>query len=289
MFLLFQTMSLCTTINLSLNDAYMLANHTASRLKLINSWWICINGRSWGDVQPILGYQWPTLPAQLHAVTQHTPSGHGMTFWGNGEKNFMPWYQQQLFMFTPMIRSVIWPEPSFSLLTNIPQVSFPICLKNDPLSGVSVGNLDNSWCGVTFTVGTDGENQDLEISLGYYDLAQSLGTKDSGRTDMLYLFPSMRLSSDAISQSQKRMFCPGLPKKHTCSSWFLNRAGNSNPCYSLVGVPTPENLMLWWDPKRNTLYLEDKTQDSSQHLNPFLNALTAVVLQQVEWRSPPSY
>ena len=58
-------------------------------------------------------------------------------------------------------------------------------------------------------------------------------------------------------------------------SWFLTRAGNSDPCYFLLGVPTPENLTLWWEPKRNTLYLEDKTQDASQHLNPFLNALTA--------------
>ena len=47
----------------------------------------------------------------------------------------------------------------------------------------------------------DGENQDLELSLGYYDVAQSLGTKGSGRTDMLYLSPSMRLSSGVISQS----------------------------------------------------------------------------------------
>ena len=34
-------------------------------------------------------------------------------------------------------------------------------------------NLDNSGCGVTFTVRTDEENWDLEIDLGYYDLAQS--------------------------------------------------------------------------------------------------------------------
>ena len=71
------------------------------------------------------------------------------------------------------------------------------------------------------------------------------------------------------------MFCSGRPKNHTQSSWFLNRAGNPDPCYSLVGVPTPENLTLWWEPKQNTLYLEDRTQDASQHLNPFLNALTA--------------
>ena len=71
------------------------------------------------------------------------------------------------------------------------------------------------------------------------------------------------------------MFCSGRPKNHTRSSWFLNRAGNSDHCYSLVGVPTPENLTLWWEPKRNTLFLEYKTQDASQHLNPFLNALTA--------------
>ena len=152
-------------------------------------------------------------------------------------------------LFTPTIISVIPPKPLFSLLTNIPQVTFPICLKSNPLTRVSVGNLDNSWCGLTFTVGTDGENQDLELSLGYYDLAQSLETKGSGRTDMLYLSPSMRVSSDAISQSWKSMFCPGQPKNHTCSSWFLNWAGNSDPCYSLVGVPTPENLTLWWEPK----------------------------------------
>ena len=60
-----------------------------------------------------------------------------------------------------------------------------------------------------FTVGTDGENWDLEISLEYYDLAQSLGTRGSGRTDMLYLSLSMRLSSDAINQSQKLIFCSG--------------------------------------------------------------------------------
>ena len=127
---------------------------------------------------------------------------------------------------------------------------------------MSIGNLNNSWCGVMFTVGTDGENWDLEISLEYYDLAQSLGTRGSGRTDMLYLSLSMRLSSDAINQSQKLIFCSGWPKHHTHSSWFLNWASNSNPCYSLVGVPTPENLTLWWEPKRNTLYLEDKTQDA---------------------------
>ena len=64
-------------------------------------------------------------------------------------------------------------------------------------------------------------------------------------------------------------------KKNTHSSWFLNRAGNSVPCYSLVGVTTPANLTLWWEPKQNILYLEDKTQNASQDLNPFLNTLTA--------------
>ena len=282
MFFLFLIMSPCMAINLSLNEAYTLANHTASRLNLISPCWICINGRSWGYVQPIPGYQWPTLPAELHAVTQHTPSGRGMAFWEKGEKNFMPWYQQQLSIFTSSIISAIPPEPLFSLLTNIPQVTFPIFLKSDSLTGVSVGNLGNSQCAVTFTVETDGKNRDLEISLGHYDLAQSLGTRGSGRTDTLYLTPNMRLSSDAINQSQKSMFCSGRPKNHICSSWFLNRAGNSDHCYSLVGVPTPENLTLWWECKQNTLYLEYKTQDASQHLNPFLNALLLPVLQQVE-------
>ena len=92
-----------------------------------------------------------------------------MAFWEKGEKNFMPWYEQQLSIFTPSRTSAIPPEPLFSLLTNIPQVTFPICLKCDSLTGVSVGNLDNSQCGVTFTVDTDGKNWDLEISLGYYD------------------------------------------------------------------------------------------------------------------------
>ena len=90
-------------------------------------------------------------------------------------------------LFTPTIISVIPPKPLFSLLTNIPQVTFPICLNSDSLTGVSAGNLDNSQCGLIFTVRTDGENWDLEISLEYYDLAQSLGTRGSGRTDMLYL------------------------------------------------------------------------------------------------------
>ena len=90
MFFLFLIISPCMAINLSLNEAYTLANHTASRLNLTSPCWICINGRSWGYVQPIPGYQWPTLPAELHAVTQRTPSGRGMPFWEKGEKNFMP-------------------------------------------------------------------------------------------------------------------------------------------------------------------------------------------------------
>ena len=94
MFLLFQIMSPHTTINLSLNDTYTLANHTASQLKLTSPCWICINSRSWGYVQPMPGYQWSTVPAQLHAVTQCTPSGHRMAFWVKGEKNFTPWHQQ---------------------------------------------------------------------------------------------------------------------------------------------------------------------------------------------------
>ena len=102
---------------------------------------------------------------------------------------------------TVLITPAIPPEPLFSLLTNIPQVTFPICLKSDSLTGVSVGNLGNSQCAVTFTVETDGKKWDLEISVGYYDLAQSLGTRSSGRTDTLYLSLSMRLSSDAINQS----------------------------------------------------------------------------------------
>ena len=164
----------------------------------------------------------------------------------------MPWYQQQLSIFTPMITSAIPPEPLISLLTNIPQVTFPICLKSDSLTGVSVGNLDNSWCGVTLTVETDGENWDLEISLGYYDLAQSLGTRSSGRTDTIY--PQAWGSPWMLLTSLKNP-CSVLndQKKHSHSSWFLNQADNSDPCYSLVGVPTPENLTLWWEPQWNPL------------------------------------
>ena len=139
-------------------------------------------------------------------------------------------------IFTRLVTSAIPPEPLFSLLTNIPQVTFPIFLKSDSLTGVSVGNLGNSQCAVTFTVETDGKNRDLEISLGHYDLAQSLGTRGSGRTNTLYLSLNMRLSSDAINQSRKSIFCSGGPKSHTHSSWFLNWAGNSDPRYSLLGV-----------------------------------------------------
>ena len=145
----------------------------------------------------------------------------------------MPWYQQQLSLFTPMITSAIPLRPLISLLTNIPQVTFPVCLKSDSPTGVSVGNLDNSQCGVTFSVRADGENWDLGIALGYYDLAQSLETRSAGRSDILYLFLSTRLSSDVINQTQKSMFCSGRPKNHTRSSWFLNQTGNSDPCYSL--------------------------------------------------------
>ena len=64
-----------------------------------------------------------------------------------------------------LVTSAIPPEPLFSLLTNIPQVTFPICLKSDSLTGASVGDLGNSQGVVTFTIETDGKNQDLEISL----------------------------------------------------------------------------------------------------------------------------
>ena len=85
-FLLFLIMSPCMAINLSLNDAYALANLTASRLNLTSPCWICINSRSQGYVQPNPRYQWPNFPAQLHSVTQCTPSGHGMAFWDKREK-----------------------------------------------------------------------------------------------------------------------------------------------------------------------------------------------------------
>ena len=48
MFFLFLTISLCMAINLSLNEAYILTNHTASRFNLTSPCWICINGRGWG-------------------------------------------------------------------------------------------------------------------------------------------------------------------------------------------------------------------------------------------------
>ena len=96
MFFLFLIISSCMAIDRSLNEANTLANHTASQLNLTSPCWICINGRSWGYVQSIPGYQWPTLPAELRAVTQHTPSGRSMAFWEKGGKNFMPWYQQHL-------------------------------------------------------------------------------------------------------------------------------------------------------------------------------------------------
>ena len=158
----------------------------------------------------------PSSPATCYHSTY--PSGHGITFWVKGEENFMTWYQQQLSIFPPTITSAIPPNPFFSLLTNIPQVTFPICFKSDSLAGVSVGELDNSRCGIAFSLRTDGENQDLETALGYYDLAQRLGTRGSGRTDLLQLFPDMTLSSDAINQSQKSMFCSGQPKNHTLVS-----------------------------------------------------------------------
>ena len=145
---------------------------------------------SQGISGPLFQLSYMLLPSAPHLVM--------VCPFGKKGKKFMRWYQQQLSIFTPSITSAIPPEPLFSLLTNIPQVTFPICLKSDSLTGVSVGNLGNSQCAVTFTVETDGKNRDLEISLGYYDLAQSLGTRGSGRTDTLYLSPNMRLSSNAI-------------------------------------------------------------------------------------------
>ena len=122
----------------------------------------------------------------------------------------MTWYQQQLSVFPPMITSAIPPKPFFSLLTNISQVTFPICFKSDSLAGVSVGELDNSRCGEAFSCRTDGENQDLETALGYYDLAQRLGARGSGRTDLLQLVPGMRLSSDAIAAAAAKSLDPLL-------------------------------------------------------------------------------
>ena len=57
MFFLFLIVSLCVAINISLNEAYTLANHTASQLNLTSPCLICINGRIWGYVHPIPGYQ----------------------------------------------------------------------------------------------------------------------------------------------------------------------------------------------------------------------------------------
>ena len=136
-----------------------------------------------------------------------------MVFWEKGEKNFMPWYQQQLSIFTPLITSAIPPEPVFSLLTNIPQVTFPICLKSDSLTGVSVRNLGNSQCAGTVTVETDRKNQDLEISLVYYDLAQSLRTRGSSRTDTLYL--SLNMSSPQMLLTSLESPCSVLDDQRT--------------------------------------------------------------------------
>lgn len=166
MFFLFLIISPCMAIDLSLNEACSLANHTASQLNLSSPGCICINDKGWGYVQPIPGYQYqrPTLPAELWAVTQRP---HVVVIWPFGErgkKNFMSWYQQQLSLFTPWMTSAIPPEPLFSLMTNIPQVTFPISLKSHSLTGVSVRNLDDSQCGVTVTVETDGKNRDRPCS-----------------------------------------------------------------------------------------------------------------------------
>ena len=164
----------------------------------------------------------------------------------------MPWYQQQLSVFTPSITSASPPEPLFSLLTNIPHVTFPICLKSDSLTGVSVGNLGNSQRTVTSTVETDGKNRDLEISLGYYDLAQSLGTRSSGRTDMLYLSLSMRLSSNAVNQFGKSMFCSGWPKNHTII--LVSKLDKQLwPLLFRCRDPYPWKPNLWWETEQNAL------------------------------------
>ena len=164
----------------------------------------------------------------------------------------MPCYQRQLAIFTPTITSAIPLDPLFSLMTNIPQVTFPICLKSDSWTGVSIRNLDNSWCGVTFTVRTDGENLDLEIALGYYDLAQSLGTRSSGRTDMLYLSLSMRLSSNAVNQFGKSMFCSGWPKTHTII--LVSKLDKQLwPLLFRCRDPYPWKPNLWWETEQNAL------------------------------------
>ena len=71
----------------------------------------------------------------------------------------MPCYQRQLAIFTPKITSAIPPDPLFSLLINIPQVTFPICVKNNSLTGLSMGDLDSSLCGITFSVRTGRKKQ----------------------------------------------------------------------------------------------------------------------------------
>ena len=46
----------------------------------------------------------------------------------------MPLYQQQLSIFTSVITFAIPPKPLFSVLTNIPPVTFLICLRSDSLT-----------------------------------------------------------------------------------------------------------------------------------------------------------
>lgn len=81
----------------------------------------------------------------------------------------------------------------------------------------------------------------------------------------------MRLSSDTINPCSYQ----DDQKDHTQLSWFLNQTRATDFCYSLIGVPNPKNLVLWRKPKHNILYIEDRSQEASQHSNPFLNSLSA--------------
>lgn len=114
MFLLFLIMPSCTAINFSLNDAYTLENHTASWLSVTAPCWICISSRSWDMSNLSQGTGWSTLPAQLHAITQCAPSGHGMALCKRGGKLHALVSATAVFTY-PMIASAIPLRPLFSL------------------------------------------------------------------------------------------------------------------------------------------------------------------------------
>ena len=128
MFLLILIMPPC--INLSLNDAYNLANHTASRLNLTIPYWLCINDKlGICPTYPRVSVAHPSSPATRHHPMHNIWSWHGLL--GKSREKLHALALTIAVYIYSHDNICIPPKPLFSLLTNVPQMTFLNCLKSN--------------------------------------------------------------------------------------------------------------------------------------------------------------